>query len=52
MSDADGQMKVTEIATNPLVQDLLSHDVSQYNHHPMNYSSFKSEFAMFIAGGP
>ncbi|XP_047202715.1 advillin [Girardinichthys multiradiatus] len=26
VSDADGQMKVTEIATNPLVQDLLSHD--------------------------
>lgn len=27
-SDADGQMKVTEVATRPLVQDLLSHDVS------------------------
>ncbi|XP_019942077.2 advillin [Paralichthys olivaceus] len=26
VSDADGQMKVTEVATRPLVQDLLSHD--------------------------
>ncbi|KAM4740369.1 advillin [Anableps anableps] len=26
VSDADGQMKVAEIASNPLVQDLLSHD--------------------------
>ncbi|MEQ2294469.1 hypothetical protein AMECASPLE_004246, partial [Ameca splendens] len=26
VSDADGQMKVTEITTNPLVQDLLTHD--------------------------
>ncbi|KAI3370212.1 hypothetical protein L3Q82_024994 [Scortum barcoo] len=26
VSDADGQMKVTEIATRPLVQDLLNHD--------------------------
>ncbi|KAM4581996.1 advillin [Fundulus diaphanus] len=26
VSDADGQMKVTEIGTNPLVQDLLSHE--------------------------
>ena len=28
VSDADGQMKVAEIATRPLVQDLLNHDVS------------------------
>lgn len=28
VSDADGQMKVTEVATRPLVQDLLNHDVS------------------------
>ncbi|XP_028853544.1 advillin [Denticeps clupeoides] len=26
VSDADGSMKVTEVATRPLVQDLLSHD--------------------------
>ncbi|XP_032365171.1 advillin-like [Etheostoma spectabile] len=26
VTDADGQMKVTEVATRPLVQDLLSHD--------------------------
>ncbi|KAI1891079.1 hypothetical protein AGOR_G00160210 [Albula goreensis] len=26
VSDADGQMKITEVATRPLVQDLLSHD--------------------------
>ncbi|XP_053289268.1 advillin [Pleuronectes platessa] len=26
VSDADGQMKVTEVATRPLVQDLLNHD--------------------------
>uniref|UniRef100_A0A3B4Z9B7 Advillin-like n=1 Tax=Stegastes partitus TaxID=144197 RepID=A0A3B4Z9B7_9TELE len=26
VSDADGEMKVTEVATRPLVQDLLSHD--------------------------
>uniref|UniRef100_A0A668TKM6 HP domain-containing protein n=1 Tax=Oreochromis aureus TaxID=47969 RepID=A0A668TKM6_OREAU len=26
VSDADGQMKVTEVATRPLVQDLLTHD--------------------------
>ncbi|XP_029990695.1 advillin isoform X1 [Sphaeramia orbicularis] len=26
VSDADGQMKVTEVATRPLVQDLLSHE--------------------------
>uniref|UniRef100_A0A3B3VVJ4 Advillin n=1 Tax=Poecilia latipinna TaxID=48699 RepID=A0A3B3VVJ4_9TELE len=26
VSDADGQMKVAEIASNPLVQDLLTHD--------------------------
>uniref|UniRef100_A0A3Q3LF23 Advillin n=1 Tax=Mastacembelus armatus TaxID=205130 RepID=A0A3Q3LF23_9TELE len=26
VSDADGQMKVTEVATRPLVQELLSHD--------------------------
>lgn len=26
VSDADGQMKVAEIASNPLVQDLLSHE--------------------------
>ncbi|XP_061074673.1 advillin [Conger conger] len=26
VSDADGQMKVTEIGTRPLVQDLLNHD--------------------------
>nr|XP_046240044.1 advillin [Scatophagus argus] len=26
VSDADGQMKVTEIATRPLTQDLLNHD--------------------------
>ncbi|KAF3689723.1 Advillin p92 [Channa argus] len=26
VSDADGQMKVTELATRPLVQDLLNHD--------------------------
>ena len=28
VSDAEGQMKVTEVATRPLVQDLLNHDVS------------------------
>ncbi|XP_059184957.1 advillin [Centropristis striata] len=26
VTDADGQMKVTEVATRPLVQDLLNHD--------------------------
>ncbi|XP_041638672.1 advillin [Cheilinus undulatus] len=26
VSDADGQMKVTEVATKPLIQDLLNHD--------------------------
>lgn len=26
VSDADGQMKVTEVSTRPLVQDLLNHD--------------------------
>uniref|UniRef100_A0A669DK03 Advillin n=1 Tax=Oreochromis niloticus TaxID=8128 RepID=A0A669DK03_ORENI len=26
VSDADGQMRVTEVATRPLVQDLLTHD--------------------------
>ncbi|XP_070694342.1 advillin [Pempheris klunzingeri] len=26
VSDADGQMKVTEVTTSPLVQDLLNHD--------------------------
>lgn len=26
VSDADGQMKMTEVATRPLVQDLLNHD--------------------------
>ncbi|XP_041803997.1 advillin [Chelmon rostratus] len=26
VSDADGQMKVTEVATRPLIQDLLNHD--------------------------
>ncbi|XP_063329165.1 advillin isoform X1 [Pelmatolapia mariae] len=26
VSDADGQMRVTEVATRPLVQDLLNHD--------------------------
>uniref|UniRef100_A0A4W6FBK0 Advillin n=1 Tax=Lates calcarifer TaxID=8187 RepID=A0A4W6FBK0_LATCA len=26
VSDADGEMKVTEVATRPLVQDLLTHD--------------------------
>ncbi|KAM7422361.1 hypothetical protein PAMA_010425 [Pampus argenteus] len=26
VSDADGQMKVTEVATRPLVQDVLNHD--------------------------
>lgn len=31
VSDADGQMKVTEVATRPLVQDLLSHEVSWCN---------------------
>lgn len=29
ISDADGQMRVTEVATRPLVQDLLNHDVSR-----------------------
>uniref|UniRef100_A0AAX7SJ14 HP domain-containing protein n=1 Tax=Astatotilapia calliptera TaxID=8154 RepID=A0AAX7SJ14_ASTCA len=28
ISDADGQMRVTEVATRPLVQDLLNHDDS------------------------
>lgn len=28
VSETEGQMKVTDIATRPLVQDLLSHDVS------------------------
>lgn len=28
VSDAEGQMKITEVATRPLTQDLLSHDVS------------------------
>lgn len=28
VSDADGQMRVTEVATRPLVQDLLNHDDS------------------------
>lgn len=28
VSDNDGQMKVTEVATRPLIQDLLNHDVS------------------------
>lgn len=27
VSDAEGSMKVTEIGTRPLVQDLLNHDV-------------------------
>ncbi|XP_067832581.1 advillin [Heptranchias perlo] len=26
VSDADGQMKVTEVATQPLIQDMLNHD--------------------------
>lgn len=28
MSNAEGKMKVTEVASRPLVQDLLSHEVS------------------------
>lgn len=28
VSDAEGQMRVTEVATRPLSQDLLNHDVS------------------------
>lgn len=36
VSDADGQMKVEEISTNPLVQDLLNHEVNQYNPDPLN----------------
>lgn len=31
VSDDDGQMKVTEVATRPLVQDLLDHEVSLDN---------------------
>lgn len=31
MSDADGEMKVTEVATKPLVQDLLNHEVNWSN---------------------
>lgn len=28
VSDANGTMQITEIATSPLTQDLLNHDVS------------------------
>lgn len=31
VSDAEGQMKVVEVATRPLTQDLLNHDVSGCN---------------------
>lgn len=31
VTDADGEMKVTEVASRPLVQDLLNHEVSWCN---------------------
>lgn len=31
VSDAEGQMKVTEVATRPLSQDLLNHDVRGFS---------------------
>lgn len=34
VSDADGQMRVTEVATRPLSQDLLNHDVSLCSAEP------------------
>ncbi|KAM7401949.1 hypothetical protein PAMP_017226 [Pampus punctatissimus] len=33
VSDADGQMKVTEVATRPLVQDVLNHDDCYFLDH-------------------
>lgn len=41
MSDADGQMKVTEVATRPLVQDLLNHEVSWCNTDQMKDTYIK-----------
>lgn len=32
VSDAEGSMKVTEIGTRPLVQDLLNHDVCRLKY--------------------
>ncbi len=35
VSDAEGQMKVKEVATRPLTQDLLDHDVSRLIHYTL-----------------
>lgn len=50
MTDADGQMTVTEIASRPLVQDLLKHDVSWCNIALLKNATMKLGVVVRLVG--
>lgn len=50
MSDADGPIKVVEVATRPLTQDLLDHNVQDNKRLQFQASKLQSFNRVFCAG--